>query len=211
MIGVFVTSNTFLSVAQRKDSLGNYLPSVAASIILMMMGYNVVTTLVHGIIYIFIVGWNVNLTASNFFTMISSFKIYLDCGMIVQVCARLSLGLQAGRDPGALWAVWNAIFSGRIAQFNHAFVIWRYWAFYVTPMYNIINVWVWSTFYSENTLGCKPREPVEECPPIGSLVLDTAGYSAISSGTSLLLLLVTWIIYILFYAATCYTPRLNAF
>lgn len=207
-----MNSATLLTVAQRMDSLGNYFPAVATNFLLKMLTFNVVTTLVYGIVYLFIVGWNINLNAFNFFAMIVSFKLYLDCGMILQVCARLSLGLQAGRDPGAFWGIWNAIFSGRLAQFHNVFVIWKYWAFYVTPMYNVINVWVWSAFYpNTNVLGCDSRKPLDECPPNGDLVLYKAGYSAISSGTSLLLLLATWLMYMLFYQATMFTPRMNAF
>jgi len=88
----------------------------------------------------------------------------------------------------ALFVGWNVLFTGLLVSFNNVFVLWKYWAFYITPSYHLANSWIWAGFYYES-LDCDPRASPKVCPTIGELALNTFGYQAISSGSSILVLL----------------------
>ncbi|KAI8103432.1 hypothetical protein M9435_004771 [Picochlorum sp. BPE23] len=207
---VFMSSESYFRISKRGSSVGSYLPALALNHWLLYLMANLIPAVAYTTIYYFVVDWNVQLTAYGFLASLTSMKLLVDCHSTVSFIGRLAFGPQNGRFPGTFWGIWNALFSGRIIPFQAAFVIWRYWSFYVTPMYNLINIWAWSNFYKES-VECPPRDPPEECPMTQTMVLKFFGYSSISSGISLLILIGTWLLYATVLVVIAVVPRLNTF
>lgn len=88
----------------------------------------------------------------------------------------------------ALFTGWNIYFSGALVLFNDCFLIWKYWAFYITPAYHLTNSWMWTQFFN-NSMECGSRADPDICPATGTFTLNVFGFQAISSGASILILI----------------------
>lgn len=94
------------------------------------------------------------------------------------------------------WLGWNTLFAGVLLKLNSSLVIWKYWAYYLTPFYNVVNTWMRSVFYGVS-FECPKTASRLDCYGGGDLVLDFFGYETLDSGVSVIILFSTLIGYAL--------------
>lgn len=157
---------------------------------------NAISLVLMFFLYYFIVGWNVE--GTEFARVVSSFislKLCLDLMTIFGTIVILYLPQPAALAITGTWLGWNVVFAGVLIRLKDAFVLWKYWSFYITPFYHLINQWMWQAFYLVENLKCLTSQVPGVCPQTGNLVLEDFGYNAVPSGISMIVLMSTEILY----------------
>lgn len=156
---------------------------------------NAIALILMFFLYYFVVRWNIVTYFSRVASSFISLKIIMDTMSIFgTVCVlylpqSTSLGLTGG------WLGWNVVFAGVLIRLQDVFVLWKYWSFYITPFYHLINLWMWQAFYLVPDLKCQASQDPGACPQTGNLVLETFGYSSVPSSASMIVLFSTEILY----------------
>eukprot|EP00889_Picochlorum_renovo_P005173 jgi/Picre1/32203/NNA_007549.t1 len=190
------------------DSKWESLSLRVVNMLLCSSASNAISLVLMFFLYYFVVGWNVETT--TFTRVISSFislKLCLDLMTVFGTSIILYLPQAAALAITGSWLGWNVVFSGVLIRLKDAFVIWKYWSFYLTPFYHLINQWMWQAFYLVQNLNCLISQVPGACPQTGNLVLENFGYSSVPSSTSMIVLFATELAYVFILAVLMITGK----